>query len=521
MSQAVLSPDGHALAFLSPTGGYDQVFVMLTSGGDPLQLTSDEGSKFLDAFAADGTQIYYGKQLGADEVWAVPTLGGTPVRVVEGGTRLWPSADGKSLFWIKVVAGEVMQSPASGGGGKGIFNFKDLGIIPIQLLAYPEGDAMLIVGTKELNTEGTFDIYKLDLASHKLSELGTVSGNGRKITWGEPGKTVLLARDVNGIVNLWDYDLTKKSYTQLTSGPGPDYLPMKDPAGKGIFFVNGKNSGSLSVYHLHTKTSSDVVSDVVSQPTLSPDGKRFMYLINPEPTRSELWVADIDGKNKLRLASSRSIGVGDWSPDGSQVTYTQTENSPDRLFVVNADGSHSHEVPLSVATVWSTTWSQDGNNLYVSGTKGATRLVHTEKIAANGGDSAVAIADGCGYVTAALDSNYLLMSSSWGERLGIFELSVADKTCTVLVPGVTVFQPRVSSDGRYVLYTVSSRGEVSLYRLSWHDGKAFGAPQLMLKLPFAFPQSTNGNAYDVARDLSNIAYVRSGGEFDLYLLSRQ
>src|SRR5215469_11079281 len=44
MNGAKLSPDGHAVAFASPVGGIDQVFLMLTSGGEPLQLTSDEGS---------------------------------------------------------------------------------------------------------------------------------------------------------------------------------------------------------------------------------------------------------------------------------------------------------------------------------------------------------------------------------------------------------------------------------------------------------------------------------------------
>jgi hypothetical protein len=39
MNTATLSPDGHAVAFASPVGGIDQVFLMLTSGGEPLQLT--------------------------------------------------------------------------------------------------------------------------------------------------------------------------------------------------------------------------------------------------------------------------------------------------------------------------------------------------------------------------------------------------------------------------------------------------------------------------------------------------
>ena len=45
MDDAVLSQDGRTLAFTSPVEGYNQVFVMLTSGGEPLQLTKDGATR--------------------------------------------------------------------------------------------------------------------------------------------------------------------------------------------------------------------------------------------------------------------------------------------------------------------------------------------------------------------------------------------------------------------------------------------------------------------------------------------
>ncbi len=81
MDSARLSSDGHTVAFTSPVGGIAQVFVMLTSGGEPLQLTNDEGEKFVNTFSPDGTEIYYQRVIGRDEAWAVPTLGGSPRRV--------------------------------------------------------------------------------------------------------------------------------------------------------------------------------------------------------------------------------------------------------------------------------------------------------------------------------------------------------------------------------------------------------------------------------------------------------
>jgi len=40
------------------------------------------------------------------------------------------------------------------------------------------------------------------------------------VNWGEPGRTVLFDRNLNGIVNLWEYNFENKTYTQLTSGTG-------------------------------------------------------------------------------------------------------------------------------------------------------------------------------------------------------------------------------------------------------------------------------------------------------------
>ena len=36
MDYPAISPDGRTIAFTSPVEGYDQVFVMLTSGGEPV-----------------------------------------------------------------------------------------------------------------------------------------------------------------------------------------------------------------------------------------------------------------------------------------------------------------------------------------------------------------------------------------------------------------------------------------------------------------------------------------------------
>src|SRR5260370_21669011 len=100
MDTACLSPDGRTVGFTSPVAGIPQVFVMLSSGGKPLQLTDDEGDKVVDSFSFDGSEIYFNRVLGHDEVWAIATLGGSARRLASG-LSLVPSADGSSLFYLK------------------------------------------------------------------------------------------------------------------------------------------------------------------------------------------------------------------------------------------------------------------------------------------------------------------------------------------------------------------------------------------------------------------------------------
>jgi hypothetical protein len=90
-----------------------------------------------------------------------------------------------------------------------------------------------------------------------------------------------------------------------------------------------------------------------------------------------------------------------------------------------------------------------------------------------------------------------------------------------LLPGVVTFGLNFASDGKSFQYAVPSSRDVTIYRQKWQAGKLIGQPQVALKLPFAFPLTSGGNAYDFTRDLSTVVYARPGGHADLYLLSQK
>ena len=104
--------------------------------------------------------------------------------------------------------------------------------------------------------------------------------------------------------------------------------------------------------------------------------------------------------------------------------------------------------------------------------------------------------------------------------MGIYEIPLSSRKCVFLSPATT-FGGRFERDGKSLVYDIASRGEVTIYRQSWKDGRLIGQPAVALRVPFAYAQSYDTNASDFTLDLSTIVYARPGGNADLYLLKQQ
>jgi Tol biopolymer transport system component len=520
MNWARIYPAGHAVAFVSPVGGIRQVFLMLTSGGEPLQLTNDEGDKEVDNFSPDGKEIYYQRSLGREEVWAVPTLGGAPHRVVSA-TNVVPSPDGAFIYYTKSDSAGIFRAEKSGLNEVLVYNFKGTGPLFLPLMLFPGDSELLVAGVLRGVGQLNFRFSRINVTSHEAVDLGEVSGN-RDVVWAESGKTVLFSRTVNGLTNIWNYNLKDRSLTQITFGTGPDYSPMPDPGGKGIYYVNGKSSGFLTAYHVQSKESTDIVSEDATQPTISPDGKRVMYITLPAPKRSELWVSDIDGGNKVKIATAENLATETWATDNFHLSFIEWGAVGGvKAHIAGADGSGLRQLPRTEGSGWNLVWSPDQKSVYASVAAKAGSMPTVWKWSVDGSNLEKFV-DECGLITDAHPGGqYLLGVVDLGEKTGIYEVSVSDKKCIPLHPGAVTLNANFARDGKSFLYAVASRGEVTIYRQPWKDGKIIGTPQVALKVPFAFPLEYHGNAYDFSRDLSTIVYARPGGHADLYLLSQK
>ncbi len=512
MVEACLSPDGHTVAFSSGAGGNLQVFVMLISGGEPLQLTHDEGDKIVTTFSADGTEIYYIRSLGRAESWAVPTLGGKPTRIAFGYVSA-ASPDGKFLYYGKPenrVA--IYRAAESGLDEELVYSFDKPLLFPTSYFPYPDGENLFVAAVAAGGIEDRH-LFRLDVYGKKLQELGIIPGRSVDYTWLDPAKSVLMARTVDGLTNIWKYDLDSRALVQITTGPGPDLSPMAASDGKGIYYVNGKPSGSLLSYQVKDGATTTTLPELAIQPIISRDGKKVMYIkmIGNDADR-ELWTSNIDGSNPVKIVSSKGLGTGDWSPDSNWVAFSDLR----KAYVARSDGRDLKEIADLEGFLNNEIWAPDGKTLFLSFSKPNAKEPSLWKVNSDGSEGRLFKESALVAGDISLDGKYMVGTTSTSS---IAQVSILDQKLNELVSVVTVFMVRFAPDGKSFIYAIQRPGEIIFYRQGWQDGKLMGKPDMVLKLPFAFSFDFNGNAFDFSRYLSTIVFVRPTQQADLYLLS--
>ncbi|HLE17955.1 MAG TPA: hypothetical protein VI728_06695 [Syntrophales bacterium] len=284
--------------------------------------------------------------------------------------------------------------------------------------------------------------------------------------------------------------------------------------------MNGKVSGSLISFNVKSGVSVEISSELASQPIVSPDGKRVLYIKILAPGKStELWVSDLDGRNAVKLASAAEISTGFWASDSSRVTFFAREKAGEknRGYVVGTDGKNLVSIEPLEADIANMVWSADGKFLYLVTQTGSSLPMIWK--ANSDGSGVEKFIENCYAMEATPDGNYLICVLLSGKDVGIYQISLAEKKRMPLLPGVETFMVRMSLDRKAFLYSVAGRGEILFYRQEWRDGKLVGEPKVALKLPFAFPLAFFGNAYDFSPDLSTIVYAKPGGQADLYFLA--
>jgi Tol biopolymer transport system component len=101
----------------------------------------------------------------------------------------------------------------------------------------------------------------------------------------------------------------------------------------------------------------------------SPDGRRIAFQSNRGNRWYDIWLAEADGSNPMRLTRGPGSDQGspDWSPDGRTIAFhSKAANGRFDIWTIGADGAGLRQVTRHAGDEEDPRWSRDGRWIYFS-----------------------------------------------------------------------------------------------------------------------------------------------------------
>ena len=169
-------------------------------------------------------------------------------------------------------------------------------------------------------------------SSVSLSQI-TNTGTLERIALSGDGKFLAEVKNDNGQRTLWVRNIATNTDTQILTAFANEYVGLSfSPDANYLYFTRGtpENSAlhSLFVMPVFGGTPRQLIHDVDSAPSMSPDGSRFVYLRwspDHKDTYSQIHTADKDGgDDQLIYHSSEQAQPPVWSPLGNQIAWLES-----------------------------------------------------------------------------------------------------------------------------------------------------------------------------------------------------
>jgi len=207
----------------------------------------------------------------------------------------------------------------------------------------------------------------------------TETGKAALVAISPDAKYVLNVLNDNGMESLWIRHVPTNSNTQVVPPAQVHYIGLRfSPDGNYLYFVRSE-LGSSSLKYLYRApvlggTPQKLVTDIDTNITFSPDGRKFAFVLdnNPDPGKYRLIIHSLGGADETTLTSgSLDAGLVDpaWSPDGKTIVcvMAQPGDALSGLVAVDvASGKQNLFFTSNTSFLSRPVWFPDGTGLLVS-----------------------------------------------------------------------------------------------------------------------------------------------------------
>ncbi len=324
VGRADWSPDGKTIVFASNISGRNNLWLVPSEGGWPMQLTVSDQRQTAPAWSPDGKWIAYQSDYDGDEQWDIFIVSPKTGQVV-------------NLTNTREIAEE---DPAWSPDGR--------------YLAY----------TVKPKTSSVYEIDVFDMVMRKVQHLTTDTPkdkmNGEAV-WSKDGKWIAYAQvQAKGTdSNIFLAEVATGKSTLLTPHEGEQIYSLNDfsPDGKKLLITSNAENRyeNVGLLDIAGKKISWLTKDKweINGGEFSPDGKRVTWTANVDGN-TDIFVHDLTAGKTTSLLLPKGVNepsgkASAFSKDGARLLYYHNGPcSPNDLWVYHAATGKSHQVTHSL-----------------------------------------------------------------------------------------------------------------------------------------------------------------------------